>query len=120
MRKTMIDINDICPPFSFVLDKGFVPGAGIYRPQEFGNASLVMESSLFSLRLVRDRGQVFMDNGNDTYEWYKLEYVLEYVDSTITQQQFGEPPSPSLMAGFLQKNWDNVVDLFRRSINNLV
>jgi hypothetical protein len=66
----------------------------------------------FSLRFERDRGQVFVDVGGDESGWYKLEYVLEFVDSAVTQQQLGEPPSPTLMADLLQGRWDKVVDLF--------
>jgi hypothetical protein len=108
----MIDLADIAPAFSFVIGKGFVPGTSVYRPQEFGNATLGMTGIPFSLRFERDRGQVFVDVGNDASGWCKLEYVLEFVDSSITQQQLGEPPSPSLMAGLLQGHWDSVVGLF--------
>ena len=108
----MIDLTDIAPAFSFVIGKGFVPGTSVYKPQEFGNATLVLTGVPFTLRLERDRGQVFVDVGSDTCGWYKLEYVLEFVGSAITQQQLGEPPSPVLMADLLQGRWDEVVDLF--------
>lgn len=108
----MIDLTDIAPAFTFVIGKGFVPGTGVYKPQEFGNATLVMTSEPFSLRLERDRGQVFVDVGNDASGWCKLEYVLEFVDNSITQQQLGEPPSPNLMADLLQVRWDKVMTLF--------
>jgi len=108
----MIDLNDIAPAFLFVIGKGFMPGTSVYKPQEFGNASLVMTGVPFSLRLERDRGQVFVDVGSDASGWYKLEYVLEFVDRSITQQQLGEPPSPGLLADLLQARWDKVVILF--------
>jgi hypothetical protein len=108
----MIDLADIAPVFSFVVGKGLVPSANTYKPQEFGNATLVMTGLPFSLRFERDRGQVFVDVGSDTCGWYKLEYVLEFVDSSITQQQLGEPPSPAIMADLLQGRWDKVMDLF--------
>jgi hypothetical protein len=108
----MIDLIDIAPAFAFVISKGLVPGAGDYRPQEFGNASLVMMGSPFSLRFERDRSQVFVDAGSTTAGWHKLEYVLEFVDQSVTQQQLGEPPDPVALANLLQLNWAKVASLF--------
>jgi len=108
----MIDLADIAPSFSFVVGKGLVPSTSIYKPREFGNATLMMTGLPFSLRLERDRGQVFVDVGNDAVGWYKLEYVLEFVDGSVTQRQLGEPPTLALLAGLLQGRWDKVADLF--------
>lgn len=105
----MVDLADIAPAFSFVMDKGLIPSAGDYRPQEFGNAALVMVGATFSLRFERDRGQVFVDAGSSAAGWHKLEYVLEFVDASVTQQRLGEPPDPAAMAGLLQLNWGKVV-----------
>src|SRR5262245_43123459 len=108
----MIGLIDIAPAFIFLTDKGFIPGADNYNPQEFGNASLIIIGVPFSIRFQRDRGQVFVDAGNEAIGWYKLEYVLEFVDNSITQKQFDEPPDLTLMANLLQKHWDQVVKLF--------
>jgi hypothetical protein len=108
----MIDLADIAPDFLFIIGKGFVPGTSIYKPEEFGNATLVMIGVPFSLRFERDRGQVFVDIGSDSSGWCKLEYVLEFVDNSVTQSQLGEPPSPALMASLVQGRWDKAVDLF--------
>lgn len=108
----MIDLSEIAPAFSFVVSKGLVPSAGDYGPQEFGNAALVMVGAPFSLRFERDRGQVFVDAGSGAAGWHKLEYILEFVDSSITQQQLGEPPDPTALANLLQVRWDKVADLF--------
>lgn len=108
----MIDLTDIAPAFSFVQRKGFVVGASDYRPQEFGNATLVIVGVPFSLRFERDRGQVFVDLGSDAVGWHKLEYVLEFVDNSITQGQLGEPPDLAVMASLLQAHWGKVTDLF--------
>ena len=96
----------------FVVSKGLVPSVGDYKPQEFGNAALVMIGAPFSLRFERDRGQVFVDAGSNAAGWHKLEYVLEFADSSITQQQLGEPPDPADMANLLAMRWDKVADLF--------
>lgn len=111
----MIDLADIAPAFSFVVSKGLVPIAGDYKPQEFGNAAFVMVGAPFSLRFERDRGQVFVDAGSNTAGWYKLEYVLEFVDDSVTQQQLGEPPDPAALADLLKVHWDKVASLFSDS-----
>lgn len=108
----MIDLSDIAPAFSFLVGKQLVPSAGDFKPQEFGNADLVMVGAPFSLRFERDRGQVFVDVGSTAAGWHKLEYVLEFVDNSVTQQQLGEPPDPAALASLLQLHWDDVASLF--------
>jgi hypothetical protein len=108
----MINLADIAPAFSFVVGKGLVPSASDYRPQEFGNVTVVMVGVPFSLRFERDRGQVFVDVGSNAAGWHKLEYVLEFVDNSVMQQQLGEPPAPTALANLLQGRWDKVADLF--------
>ena len=111
-RDAMINLADIAPAFLFVVTKGLVPSAGVYKPQEFGNASLLMKGVPFSLRFERDRGQVFVDIGGNADEWNKLEYALEFVDRTLTQQQLGEPPGLTTLANLLQTHWNEIADLF--------
>lgn len=108
----MDNLADIAPAFSFVTGRGLVPSIGDYRPQEFGNASLVLVGAPFSLRFERDRGQVFVDAGSSAAGWHKLEYVLEFVDNSVVQQRLGEPPDLAVMANLLQLNWDRVLSLF--------
>lgn len=111
----MINLTDIAPIFTFVKDKGLVESTVDYRPEEFGNAILVMEGKPLSLRFERDRGQILVDAGNDSVGWHKLEYVLEFVDNSVTQQQLGAPPNLGAMASLLQLNWDKVANLFSDS-----
>jgi hypothetical protein len=108
----MIDLADIAPAFSFVVGKGFAPSLSGYSPLQFGDAVLVMEGALFSIRFVRDRGQVFVDAGSNVVGWHKLEYVLEFVDKSVNQHQLGEPPDLVVMANLLRSNWDRVQSLF--------
>ena len=108
----MINLADIAPDFSFIVSKGLVPSVGNYNPPEFGNAELVMMGAPFSLRFERDRGQVFVDVGSSVAGWQKLEYVLEFVDSSVTQEGLGEAPDSAAMAGLLQARWDEVTSLF--------
>jgi len=107
----MIDLVDIAPAFSFVINKGLTPSTATYDPQAFGNASLVMAGTPFSLRFERDRGQVFVDVGSDAVGWHKLEYVLEFVDNSITQKQLGAPPDVAVLASLLQGHWAKVAHL---------
>lgn len=108
----MVDLADLAPAFTFVIGKDFETSVSDYRPQEFGNATLEMAGAQFSLRFERDRGQIFVDAGNKAVGWYKLEYVLEFVDNSLTQQQLGEPPELVVIADLLQMNWDKVANLF--------
>lgn len=108
----MIGSIDIARAFTFVMDKGFTLCTATYSPQEFGNTHLMMEGAPFSIRLERDRGQGFVNIGNDAVGWHRLEYVLEFLDSSITQQQLGEPPDITLLGNLLQGHWDQVVELF--------
>lgn len=109
----VIDLVDIAPAFVFVVSKGLAPGASNYQPQAFGDAVVVMVGAPLSLRFERDRGQIFVDAGSNAVGWHKLEYVLEFVDDSGTQQQLGEPPDATAMANLLRVHWDKVVNLFR-------
>ena len=108
----MITLADIAPAFSFVFAKGLLPSASDYSPHACSNAWLVMAGSPFSLRFERDRGEVFVDVGNDSAGWHKLEYALEFVDNTVKQENLGEPPNPEVLAILLHPLWDRVADLF--------
>lgn len=108
----MIDIADIAPYFAFVLNKGLVPDQANHRPQEFGNASIELNGLPFSLRIQRERGAILVDIGTRSSGWYKLEYVLEFVDATVTQSQLGEPPDAVVMGRLLQRDWDEVAKVF--------
>ncbi len=103
---------DLAPEFSFLIDEGFLPVSKAYRPQEFGNASIILEGPAFSLRLLRDRNDVSVDIGNDSLGWYKFEYVLEFIDPSITQSKLGEPPDLGAMAALLRQKRDHLTKLF--------
>jgi hypothetical protein len=110
--KTTINLVDIAPDFVFIQRKGFVEMSSRHDPQSFGNATLIEAGSFFSLQFTRDRGQVFVDIGSDSFGWHKLEYVLEFVDNSIMQQKLGEPPDPLILAKLLKEHWNKVVQLF--------
>ena len=108
----IVALADIAPAFAFILERGFVAGESRYEPEHFGDALLVMHSSPFSLRFVRDRGQDFVDVGSASSGWTSLGYVLEFIDHEITQSQLGKPPDIGVLAKLLQAHWDEVVELF--------
>jgi hypothetical protein len=52
--------------------------SGGYAAEDFGNAIVVLESEDYSIRFVRDRGQVFIDlaSPSDPGNWHGLGRVL--------------------------------------------
>jgi hypothetical protein len=61
-----------------VAECGFRVLVGGYEAEDFGNALVVLESDSYSIRLVRDRGQVFVElaSSEDPGNWYGLGRVL--------------------------------------------
>lgn len=108
----MISLDVLAPSFQFLEKKGFVDIFSEYKKSEFGNAILILKGSVFLFRAERDRGQVFFDLGVNSSEWYKLEYVLEYIDSSITQKQLGEPPDPIILAIHFERLIEEITNLF--------
>ncbi|MEJ7805799.1 MAG: hypothetical protein WKG03_07760 [Telluria sp.] len=106
----MIELDDIAPEFNFLLSKGFVLKSSVYCQKEFGNASLEICGAIFSVRLERDRGQLFVDLGSDSTGWYKLEYLIEFLDGSIANE-FAQLPEPKILANLLETHWCRVVDL---------
>lgn len=113
----MIELSDIAPSFFFLQHEGFVKASDHYKPEEFGNADLVMAGPKFSLKFERDRGQVFVDIGNSDIGWEKLEYALVFVDDGITEEQFGEPPEVTQLANLAKSHWKEIVQLYDDSVN---
>jgi hypothetical protein len=108
----MIELSDVAPSFSFIQHEGFVRASGQFRPEEFGNADLVMAGPNFSVKFERDRGQVFVDIGNSEIGWEKLEYALVFVDDGITEEQLGAPPEVTRLADLAKSHWREIVQLY--------
>jgi hypothetical protein len=113
----MIELSDIAPSFSFIQHEGFVKALDHFRPEEFGNADLVMAGSKFSLKFERDRGQVFVDIGNSDIGWEKLEYALVFIDDSVTEEQLGAPPEVTRLAELAKSHWREIVQLYGDSAN---
>ena len=95
----------------FVTSEGFKIAESVAKPEEFGNASIVLESSAFKLRVYIDRGQQFVDVGTDGWDWHKLEYVLEFLDPSYSQEWFGEPPQLGKLAEAIKNNMQAITKL---------
>lgn len=98
-------LQSIAPEFfELVASDGFRAAESVSRPEAFGNASIVLESSDLQLRIYTDRGQRFVDVSGNGRDWHKLEYVLEFVEPACSQDWFGEPPEFSKIAVVLRRN----------------
>jgi hypothetical protein len=105
-------LQSIAPEFvGFVSDDGFTISSAVVQPEEFGNASIVLDSINFKLRVYTDRGQRFVDVGGNGRDWHKLEYVLEFLDPTCSQDLLDEPPKLDKLAAVLKKNMQAVPNL---------
>lgn len=109
----MPTLVEIAPTFSFILARGWTATTVDYRPEEFGNAVIIASGEPFSLKFERDRSQLFVEIGNEASGWFKLEYVVEFLDSSINQQMLGKPPETPILASLLEKHFEQVVKLFR-------
>jgi hypothetical protein len=61
-----------------IAERGFRVLVGGYEREDFGNALVVLESDSYSIRLIRDRGQVFVElaSPEEPGNWYGLGRVL--------------------------------------------
>lgn len=109
----MISLADLAPCLSFVADKGFAQADATGDPLAFGNAFILMAGQPFSLRIVRDRGQVFADIGTDGNVWDDLAAVLEFIHPSVADDHSGAPPDLERLSGLLEQYWDKVVHLYR-------
>jgi hypothetical protein len=109
----MIDLNSLAPDFQFLEKKGFIHILDEYKSHEFGDAFLILRGPFFSIKVERDRSQIYFDLGANFNDWYKLEYVIEFIDRSITQKQLEEPPSPSILAEHFERLFDKVTSLFK-------
>jgi hypothetical protein len=105
-------LADVAPDFVFVSHRSFAERVVFYSPEKFGDAEVILAGPSFSLRIKRDRGQVFVDAGTAEGVWFKLEYVLEFVDAALTQDRFGAPPQPAVLAQELERHFAAVEALF--------
>lgn len=108
-----IDLIQIAPDFKNLLDKnGFEQVDSAYNLGEFGNVSITMKSFDFSLRFYTDRGDIFVDIGGEKIGWYKLEYVIEFIDMEINDKYLGSPPDIKKLANAFNQNYAKIRNLF--------
>lgn len=72
-----------------VARRGFRVLAGGYETKDFGNALVVLEPDGYSLRLVRDRGQVFVEvaSPEDPGNWFSLGRVLAAIHGKPDEEE---------------------------------
>ena len=109
----MDHLKNILEKFSFLSEKGFIAGEGSRRETNFGDTEIYLNGPQFRLRIRRDRGENFVDIGNDQGDWYKLEDALMFVDSDAAERDFGEPPKIDVILPIFSKNFDRLEQLFR-------
>jgi hypothetical protein len=61
----------------------------VYHPSDFGNALIVLKGDKLSVRLVRERGQLFVDLASSSGDWI-------YADDFLEQHQLHPAPGTSL------------------------
>ena len=113
----MSDVEYLAPSFLFLKQRGFSTTITREDHQNFGNTIVVMSGTLFSLKFERERGQTFVDAGNDIFGWHKLENILEFVNKGILPDQLGEPPNLSTLAELTKENWSAIEAVFRDASN---
>ena len=108
--------NILTPEFvEFVNANDFTQVQASYYPEHFGNVILVFANSDFSIRVAKDRGEVFVDVGppNNCSQWFRLETVLDYLGIAVTLENMNEPPSVGTLAEQLIPNYDKVRGVLR-------
>lgn len=82
-----------------------------YDPKHFGNSIIELRGDTIWIRVVRDRGQVFVDIASpvDPDNWYDLERVLEAVGSkTETPMSPDSPETLELSAKLIERHLDAI------------
>ena len=92
---------------------GFRVIPGGYDAAAFGNSLVVLESGDYSMRIVRDRGQVFVEIASplDPGNWYGLGKVLAVVHgNTEDEVQYSGPINPDDAASVIERHHAHFVE----------
>lgn len=115
----MLSLESIAPEFaSFVAERDLKISSEV-NSDEFGDLVLVLDSPLFALRFISDKGQRFVDIGIYGSPWYKLEHVLEFLDRTCTQEWLGQPADFKKLALVLSRQFGAMSSLLEDSSKKL-
>jgi len=84
-----------------------------YNPNAFGNAVLRLRSTDFAVRVVRDRGAIFVDIGpaQNIDEWHDLKIVLEFLGHGSTDTSAFDPDQ---VATTLNANYESLKNFFSK------
>jgi hypothetical protein len=83
-------------------------------PEHFGDALLVLANPEIRLRLVRDRGQLFVDVAapGTADDWWDLPLVLELAGDPLPRDLGGVLPSPAEALAVIERHYARIVALF--------
>ncbi|HEY9897855.1 MAG TPA: hypothetical protein V6D00_01625 [Pantanalinema sp.] len=101
-------IESIAPEFLLIAkERNFSIKESSVDTKLFGNSLILLNSPEFNLRIIKDRGQIFVEIGKSENEWHNLDYILEFVDSSYIPET-DDSKNVNNLAKYLNKNWEPV------------
>lgn len=100
--------------FAFLVENhGFQVMEESYSPSTFGDAVIVLQSKQFELRIIRDRGQFFIDIRSSQIidDWHDLRRVLEFLNGSRSVFFAFEL---NQLKDILKTNYDKLQKFFRK------
>ena len=107
-------------PFSFLIEeRSFVKTREVFDLKDFGNELVVLESTDFRIRFIKDRGDLLIDLGPSPAlggdAWYALQDVLGLVDQSVEDQTKDEIEWLNGLAVRLKSNYTRIKELFEEA-----
>ena len=93
---------------------GFRPAEQVSAPASFGDALARFEGPDFQLRVLRERGQLFVEVGvvNQTDDWFDLRKVLEFLGEAGSISLEPDEQGLDLLRIKLEKEYQRIRELF--------
>ena len=82
--------------------------------QAFGDALLVLQNSELMLRLVRDKGQLFVDVGTDDVHWYEIKIIESILKGTEAAplSMFDQRDDIEIFGKMIEADFAAIITLF--------
>src|SRR5262245_7971964 len=77
----------------------------VYSPEDFGNAMITLRGPNISLRLVRERGQIFVDLGKTNGDWVDANELLE---NAVLHPDPGRAIEPAKIVDLVCSNFEKL------------
>lgn len=89
---------------------GFRMLTAAYDRQDFGNTVVVLESESVLVRVVRDRGQVFVEIASvaEPGNWYPLDRVIEATAGSGVEPPGGTPMALEVASSLIEENYSRL------------